>query len=469
MGLTYCCCNAAGSICNSCLGSTAVGTTGRKRSVLLLTMAIALALWFQYSVGPAIVTQSETSWVWKTYRWIPGLGKMVYKSWHEPCEAYEDDLNLLHQCAGNAGAYRPTSVATLFFVLSAVATKIQPGLNREVWPAKYSMYLLVVSFTMLLSSFPLFTGLYLWIARFGATAFVLLQQIILIDVAYNWNDDMLERADRADRLDYGSGASWLHLVVGTCAAFYVLSIVGIALLYHFFDSCPENTWVITLTLLGIIALTAIQLTGTDGSLLTSSIISLYATYLAYSMVSKNPNGQCNPQLGDNDVWGIVIGMTLTAVSLAWTGWSWTAEGRLNVDGVQSARSVNATADASNGQVNLDVPFLDPDERPTAGLVMDSGARGENSESLLGSNNSSGIGIDIWKLNVVMALISCWVAMTLTGWGTLISVDEEGTSNAANPTVGRVNMAMIGVSQWSAILLYVWTLLAPRIFPDRDFS
>ena len=82
------------------------------------------------------------------------------------------------------------------------------------------------------------------------------------------------------------------------------------------------------------------------------------------------------------------------------------------------------------------------------------------------------GSQVWKLNVVMALISCWVAMTLTGWGTLeaaISADENHNYHAANPTVGRFNMAMIGISQWCAILLYIWTLTAPVLFPDRDFS
>ena len=36
-------------------------------------------------------------------------------------------------------------------------------------------------------------------------------------------------------------------------------------------------------------------------------------------------------MGHNDVSGIVIGLTLTAVSLAWTGWAWSAEQRLTVD------------------------------------------------------------------------------------------------------------------------------------------
>ena len=79
-----------------------------------------------------------------------------------------------------------------------------------------------------------------------------------------------------------------------------------------------------------------------------------------------------------------------------------------------------------------------------------------------------MGGGVWKLNVVMALIACFVAMLLTGWGTITIIPEEET-NAANPTIGRVNMAMIGISQWTAILLYIWTLLAPRLFPDRDFN
>lgn len=106
-------------------------------------------------------------------------------------------------------------------------------------------------------------------------------------------------------------------------------------------------------------------------------------------------------------------------------------------------------------INLDVPFLNPDEQPTSGIVTEHNTASPN------------FGTDLWKLNVVLALISCWVAMTLTGWGTI--EDVEDSSNPANPQVGRVNMAMIGVSQWLAIGLYIWTLVAPRLFPNRDFS
>jgi serine incorporator 1/3 len=107
-------------------------------------------------------------------------------------------------------------------------------------------------------------------------------------------------------------------------------------------------------------------------------------------------------------------------------------------------------------INLDVPFLDPEDQQPTGVVMHQ----SSSNSMMASS-------DVWKLNVVMALIACWVAMTLTGWGTIEELSVA--HNAANPTVSRANMAIIGVSQWLAIGLYIWTLAAPRLFPDREFS
>mmetsp|Transcript_25653 Transcript_25653/g.60723 ORF Transcript_25653/g.60723 Transcript_25653/m.60723 type:complete len:506 (+) Transcript_25653:292-1809(+) len=499
MAALYCFYNAAQSLCVSCFGTTAPGTTGRKRSVLLLGMTIAVSLWFQYTVGPGIV--SKNSRIWKIIRSIPFMSaNFIYNAWYDSCSQYDDtdnnfttgedgdehehdfhndmgmdmlfddgnnsnDNTLLAQCAGNAGVMRACSLATIYFIGNSVATKIVPTLNREAWPAKYTLFGFMLLISLFIPNSPWFTGIYLWLARFGAAIFVVLQQIILIDVAYNWNDDWVERANEADRLSYGSGSGWLHSIVGVCVAMYSACAVIIGLLYTQFAGCPGNTWVITLTLLGIIAMTAIQLSGTEGSLLTSGVISLYVVYLCFSIVNKNPRGECNPRLGHNDVWGITIGLLLTTVSLVWTGWSWSAEARLNVDAAQSAKSVgpaaaaNGTSSGDSGELNLDVPFLQGEEVAPSGIV----SSGNDSSS---GNESSSLA-HVWKLNVVMALISCYVAMILTGWGTVNGLDDN--HNAANPTIGRVNMAILGCAQWLVIGLYCWTLLAPKIFPDRDFS
>jgi len=267
------------------------------------------------------------------------------------------------------------------------------------------------------------------------------------------NHSFVEKANEADQLAYGSGSGWLQAIIGVCVSFYVASITGIGVMFAEYDGCAGNTWVISLSLIAIIGMTALQLSGTDGSLLTSSVMSIYVVYLCFSIVSKNPKHECNPRLGENDVWGITVGLLLTIVSLAWTGWSWSAETRLSVESVQTAKAVAPQSD----DLNLEVPFLDSENQPTTGLVTEQTSTSEESGDLG----------NVWKLNVVMALISCYVAMILTSWGTVNGLDEN--HNAANPTVGHVNMTILGVSQWLAISLYCWTLLAPRLFPDRDFS
>ena len=115
---------------------------------------------------------------------------------------------------------------------------------------------------------------------------------------------------------------------------------------------------------------------------------------------------------------------------------------------------------------LHYPLLeyDDEDRPPSGIAFGS----DDGDDMLSSHSC-----DVWKLNAILALVSCWVAMSLTGWGSISGavVEEDGIEihTAANPTVGKVNMIVIALSQWVALSIYVWTLAAPRLFPDRDFG
>lgn len=88
---------------------------------------------------------------------------------------------------------------------------------------------------------------------------------------------------------------------------------------------------------------------------------------------------------------------------------------------------------------------------------------EEHDAAASPSNNKGFS-NSWKLNMVLALISCWFAMVVTSWGSI-----ETGGDRANPEVGRVSMWMLIASQWLFMVLYLWTLVAPRLFPDRDFS
>lgn len=270
---TWCFCSATASLLSSCCGNDKPSSvapsakSGRKRSVLLLIFAIAISFGFQYGVAP---------YVYK----VP-IDNFVTDAWTDGCTGYATQA-LRDRCSGNNGAYRPAASATLFFVLAAIAVYCKPSANREAWPAKYVLFSFLVLATCFIPNEPLFTPIYLNIARAGSIIYILIQQIIFIDVAYNWNDSWVVKADTAETEEgAGKGKKWLLAILVSCAILLIISIVGIALLFVYFSGCASNEAFIAVTLIMSIIITAAQLFGGEGSLLSSAVITSYATYLCY--------------------------------------------------------------------------------------------------------------------------------------------------------------------------------------------
>ena len=84
-----------------------------------------------------------------------------------------------------------------------------------------------------------------------------------------------------------------------------------------------------MTLLLVILIHVAQLTGDEGSLLSSAVVTAWAVFLCYTAASKNPDEECNPFTGDTDPLSIAFGLIVTILSLGWTGFSYTAEDYAN--------------------------------------------------------------------------------------------------------------------------------------------
>eukprot|EP00538_Stauroneis_constricta_P004615 CAMPEP_0119549242 /NCGR_PEP_ID=MMETSP1352-20130426/2991_1 /TAXON_ID=265584 /ORGANISM="Stauroneis constricta, Strain CCMP1120" /LENGTH=468 /DNA_ID=CAMNT_0007594749 /DNA_START=158 /DNA_END=1564 /DNA_ORIENTATION=- len=458
-GVTWCFCSAAGSLLGSCCGNDKASTvppgahSGRKRSVLLLVLAIAIAFVFQYGVAPAVANVT--------------ISNFVTDAWLDGCTKYGEDI-LVDRCAGQAGVYRSAFSSTLFFALAAIGVVCKPSANREAWPAKYVLFMFLVAATCFIPNKPLFLDVYLNIGRVGGAIFIFIQQLILVDLAYNWNDSWVERSNKAEEEETGSGRNWLVAILVSAAGMFIASLIGWGLMIHYFTGCPTNNAFIAVTIVLCVLITAAQLSGEDGSLLSSSLITVYATSLCYNAVSKNPDGSCNPFLGEDDFLGILIGVGFTVIALGYAGWSFTADETFNGGAADehdeppsfSYRQKNKAEEEGKegerkveGVVNYGTSDAD-EEHPSNGEESPA----SEDDAVPNTFNNS------WRLNVILAIVSCWFAMSLTGWGAIRS-----GGSAANPQVGDVSMWMIIVSQWLALLMYLWTLVAPRLFPDRDFS
>mmetsp|Transcript_149447 Transcript_149447/g.212492 ORF Transcript_149447/g.212492 Transcript_149447/m.212492 type:complete len:459 (-) Transcript_149447:101-1477(-) len=448
-GTTWCLCTAAGSLLASCCGNDKPSTvppgasSGRKRSVLLLLFAIAIAFAFQYGVASAIVN-------------FDTVDNFVTEAWLDGCEDLETN-ELIERCAGNAGVYRSSFAALVFFVLAGIAVVCKKTANREAWPAKYVLFVFLVLGMCFIPNEPLFLTIHLNVARVGGIIFILLQQIIFVDLAYNWNDSWVEKSNTAEEEESGSGKKWLFAILVSAAILFTVSIVGWILLFVYFGGCSNNNAFIAVTVVMSLLITLAQLSGEEGSLLSSATITAYATMLCYSAVTKNENEDCNPFLGEDDVLGIIIGVGLTLITLGYAGWSATADEKLS--GRSDVEEEPPSATAASPQETTKVSGLVANEYGTGAdeeaTEAENGAAAENVP-----NNFS----NSWKLNFVLATVSCWFAMALTGWGSI-----QSGGNVADPLVGQTSMWMIIATQWFALTLYLWTLVAPRLFPDRDFS
>ena len=65
-------------------------------------------------------------------------------------------------------------------------------------------------------------------------------------------------------------------------------------------------------------------------------------------------------------------------------------------------------------------------------------------------------------HLIFSLASMYSAMLLTGWST--SVGESGKL----VDVGWPSVWVRIVTGWATAALFVWSLLAPALFPDREF-
>ena len=154
--MTWCFCQACTSLLCACCGNDKASTvppgatSGRKRSVAVLLLCIGFALAFQYGIAPYLVDMT--------------VSNFVQDAWLDGCD-HSGDVDLQKSCAGNNGNYRASAATVLFFVLAAIAALLKSTANREAWPAKYILYVFLVAITIVIPNEPLFSDVFLNIAR----------------------------------------------------------------------------------------------------------------------------------------------------------------------------------------------------------------------------------------------------------------------------------------------------------------
>lgn len=363
---------------------------------------------------------------------------------------------------GQQAVYRISMGNFLFFgtmslVLLGVKYKTDKRdvyLHNGPWWAKLGIWLL---FNCLPFVFPVgLVNAYAWLARFGSGMFLVVQMVILLDLTLSWNNDWVSKDD--ERYLYA-------LLAITVGAF--LGVVGIdGFMYYWFKpsgagDCSFNIGMITLTLIICVGFSMLSLhpQAHNGSLFPASIISLYCTYLTYSALQSEPRDyECNglgQRLTAASGSTLALGMAVTMASVVYSAL------RAGSNTTTFTTSEDAAAEKA---ALLEEPLAkgEEEEMTSAGLDGEDPEAPKEKDLKEAAKEDDKVTYNYSFFHFVFALASMYIAMLMTGWGT-------GAEERDLIDVGWTSVWVKLVSSWLTAILYSWTLAAPILLPDRDFS
>lgn len=369
----------------------------------------------------------------------------------ECAKEFDDDF-VDEQCMRHSAIYRVVTIVIAMLTLQAVLAIVRVAVYDKFWLSKFAV-MGVCCWALLMLPVPIFDDKgFAWIARIGAFAFIIFQQIILLDFAYYWNSSWTGKAGTLSHTTAavtGSDSSdcraacksiWLVMLVGVSLVYIAVFLVAMAMMYRYFggDGCGDNVTVITVSLVGVLAAITLQMfVLQNGSIIASGIVAAYVTYLTYVSVSLNPREECNPTNGHTELYGVgpfIVGIVISFVSILWIS-IMTSRRLSGLVGTGSSLGVNVLQGRQSS-------------------VESFGAKDQLAKRTR---------VSILNLSFVFILISFYIAMIMTNWGTVQSGDSTGNS----PAAGSTSMWMQAIGAWIALGLYIVGMVLPKFkfFPE----
>ncbi|CAD6196072.1 unnamed protein product [Caenorhabditis auriculariae] len=387
---------------------------------------------------------------------IPGIQrKLADNGWF--CQGLNEIAGI--SCARATGfqaVYRVCAgTASFFFILMLIMLGVETSkdarasIQNGFWFFKYLLLAgLVVAFFFIQSetiSSPL-----MWIGMLGGFLFILIQLILIVDFAHGIAESWVDSYEESD-----SKVCYSAIIIVTFGGF-ALALVAVVLMFYFYttgESCGLPRFFIIFNVLLCVVLSVlsvmpfVQERMPRSGLLQAVIISGYVLYLTWSGLVNNPDKECNPSLlsiftnatRPEDKEEQTFGVPLPAQSIV-TLFLWF--------GCLLYASIRNSSHTSLGKIT------GGDE--SVRLNSDS-----SDSKRVWDNEEEGVAYSYSFFHFMFGLSSLYIMMTLTSW---YKPDSDLTNLNSNMASVWVKM----VSSWVCVALYCWTLVAPAIFPDRDF-
>lgn len=308
-----------------------------------------------------------------------------------------------------------------------------------------------------------FTQAFMIIGLIGGFMFILVQLLLSIDFVHSWNESWI------DKVESGSKKHGYALLFFTLL-FYGLSITGIVLFYIYYapdrNTCALHTFFISFNLclcfiLSIISiLPKVREYNTSCGLLQSSFVTLYVIYYTWSAMSNNPNAACNPSIRS------IIHPTntttpspsptrqqnlfdpITIIGLIMFG------GALFFSVFNTSRNQRANKLFFSSSTDYSTMLDDTS-------IPEDSAENKDHQQVY-DDEQTAVTYNYSLFHFMFVLATLYAMMTLTNWYQPAKDFSTYNNNYASLWVKIV-------SSWMCIALYIWTCIAPALYPDRDFS
>ncbi|XP_038164877.1 serine incorporator 2 [Cyprinodon tularosa] len=441
-----CLCGSASCLLSSCCPSTYNSTISRLAFSFLLLLGTLVSI---IMILPGMEENLKK---------IPGFcvgGSHI--SGHVNCDIIVGYKSVYRMCF---------AMACFFFLFSIIMIRVRSSkdprasIQNGFW---FFKFLALVGLTVGAFFIPdgTFTTVWYYFGVVGSFIFIIIQLILLVDFAHSWNQSWLEKAEN------GNPKCWFAALLSFTFIHYALAFTAVVLFYVFYtqpDDCTEHKVFISLNLLFCIVVSVVsvlpkvQEAQPTSGLLQASLISLYTMYLTWSAMTNNPNKKCNPSLlslvQPSSPTPPPLNPTSAPGNVQW----WDAQSIVGLLIFLFCTLYASIRSSNNSQVNK---LMQTEEGQ--GLTADTEISvGEDGVRRAVDNEEEGVTYSYSFFHFSLFLASLYIMMTLTNWYKPDTVYE--TMQTAMPAVW-VKIC----SSWLGLALYLWTLVAPLVLPDRDFN
>jgi hypothetical protein len=201
---------------------------------------------------------------------------------------------------------------------------IKPHASLRWWGPKVLLWFALVAVSFVIPN-PFFMVWGNYIALIGATIFILLGLVLLVDFAHSWTETCLEKWEASD------SNLWQWILIGSTASAYGAFVALTSVLYAFFaaSECTLNRFFISFNLaLGIVITIlcvhpAVQEHNPRSGLAQAGMVAAYCTYLVASAIGNHAHEKCNPFRSDKPPSGVagttvVLGAIFTFLAIAYS-------------------------------------------------------------------------------------------------------------------------------------------------------